>query len=251
MQRFGSLAAAIAGLSPQVMGAASAVIFAAGIFLQAQENRSNLAKAAALLDGPPPATEPAGMTTAAARHPFAEVSVTAQLDLSMVAPLVSEGEAGPVTAYLVPLLDPAAARIEDAEVLGLLLHRTPVLPAPEGAAEQGAFGPIVRLNGFVGDFGDLGAFGPLASEQLNGAWRDMPEGLPVLRSFDGARAAAYGPAWRHEISIFGFFAWPGGACGILALLLAAVRQPAAGRREAEEALTEDDRTVIEQTMAAA
>ena len=227
MQAFLKATLAFLGLNPFFLGAISAMIFAAGAVLQADQNRTNMAKVQALLDGPPPVVAAKDIGPAAAAHPFGEVSVKAQLDRSMEYDIVLTGDGPDRYGYMVPLVSADATGADTAEVFAVLLMDDAMMtmgpssgvdfgPRAEG---EGAFGPILMLNGMVGD---LGGFDGAVEEIFAGEFRDMPADLPVLRSFEGQRAAAYDPAWPFEMSIFGVFAWFGGAVGLYALFRSAV-----------------------------
>lgn len=235
------------GLNPFFLGAISALIFAAGAMLQGQENRTNVAKAHALRAGPPPVVAMDAAKAAAAAHPFAEVSVKAQLDMSMSYDIILEGSGADRFGFMVPLLADDAATAE-AEVLGILLMDDAGLteqdlgaidfgPRAEG---EGAFGPVLMLNGMIGDLGD---FDDAVAEIFAQEARPLPTDLPVLRSFEGERAAAYDPSWPFEVSIFGAFAWIGGIVGLYALMRSAIyfrpSEPGGQARDDAEGVPED------------
>ncbi len=224
MQAFLKLAISFLGLNPFVLAILSAGIFGTGIYLQIKENEANLSKADALLSGPPPAVPLEAIRAATEAHPYGEVTVQAQMATSMEQAFVVEGAEERTLTYMVPLLAADATEMDVRAVL--LIEDKPLagsgaatVDLGPGAQGEGDFGPVLLLNGMVGTIADIQ--GPLA-DVFSGEWSDVPADLPVLKSFEGDRAAAYGPSWPLETSIFGLFAWIGGAVGLYALVRSAV-----------------------------
>ena len=225
MRAFLGLAVSLLGMKPLVLAVLSPAIFTTGIVLQMKENDANLLKAEALLAGPPPAVPLSAIRPAQEAHPFGEVTLQAQMVASMEQAFVMEGEEVGTLTYLVPLVAADAERMEIGAVLliegkAIAAGRPPAVDLGPGVQAEGPFGPVVMLNGRVGAIGEL--TGP-AAEVFSGPWSHLPADLPVLTSFEGDRAGAYGPNWPLEISIFGLFAWIGGAVGLYGLFRTAVR----------------------------
>ncbi len=248
------LVLAFLGMNPFFLAAIALCTLGTGIYLQANENRSNLLKADALLSGPPDPVGPEAAAAAAAAHPFGEVTVRAQLDMTMDLTLSAGDKAEDRVGYAVPLL---AADATDPEILGVLLYDDKALTAeavdaiqfgPRAEAE-GSFGPVLMLNGMVGD---LGEFDRIVAEAFASEGRVLPEGVFVLREFQGNRAGAYNPAWPFETTIFGMFAWAAGAIGLYALVRSAIhirRRAAAGDQAAQD-IGDDDGALLADVMAA-
>lgn len=226
-------------LNPIALAAIAMGFFSLGIYLQAEENKSNLMKADALLAGPPAPVAVSQIKAAAAAHPFGEVMVQAQYDLTMNYELVLEGSDDARIGYMVPLVAVDTGDQQPAEVMAILLYDDPALTseavtdlmldiAPDA---EGPFGPILMLNGMVGSAGD---FDKAIEEVFALNERVLPAEVPVLRDFDGDRASAYNPDWPFEATIFGIFAWIGGAIGLFALFRSAVHL-SARRSEGQEA----------------
>lgn len=229
------------GLKPLYLAAIALSLFGAGIYLQADENKTNLMKADALLAGPPAPVAVGAAAQAAAAHPFGEVMVQAQLDMSMDYEITLTGDGADRVGYMVPLV---AADAETPEVLGVLLYDDKGL-TPDAVTDlmlgptldsdvEGAFGPVLMLNGMIGDMGD---FEKAVAEVFASEGRTLPADVPVLRSFEGDRVGAYDPDWPFEQSIFGIFAWLAGAVGLYALFRSAVRMR---KREADAPVALDD-----------
>lgn len=239
MQSYLKVISTLLRLRPLALGVLAFCVLGVGVALQLQENRTNLDKADALLAGPPAAVPVAAMLAAATGHPFKEVTVQAQLDLDMAYEMVLASDGAERSGYMVPLLDASAKSVGGTapDVLAMLLYDADDLapgdldtlllgPVPEA---EGPYGPIVMLNGMVGEPGD---FEDSVREIFALENRALPADFPVLREFQGDRAAAYGPDWTLPFTIFGFFAWIAGIIGIWAVIRSAFRaKPAAAPPE--------------------
>ncbi len=219
-------------LGPIPLGLIAAVLFGGGIWLQMQENRTNLAKAEALRAGPPPAVGLSNFNPVHDLHAFDEVAIRAQLDLTRDAELTIERRGTDDLAVMVPLLAVAATLGEDGvsapEVLGVALFTADDFGFDQltradlrgMANEFGVYGPILTLNGRLGDPGD---FADLIGQSFAESGAVLAPGALYVYPFLEGRVAAFGPDWPFETSIFGVFAWVAGAFGVLALLKFAFR----------------------------
>ena len=219
-------------LGPIPLGLIAAAFFGAGIWLQMQENQINLEKAEALLAGPPPAVNLSDFNPVHDIHPFDEVAIRAQLDLTRDAELTLERRGNDDLAVMVPLVAVDAVVPEEGEaapeVLGVALFTGEAFAFDDltrtdlrdMAREFGAFGPVLTLNGRLdgpGDFDDV-----LAQSFAQSGAVLAPDALHIYPYMEG-RVAAFDAAWPFQTSIFGAFAWIGGAFGVFALFKLAFR----------------------------
>lgn len=211
---------------PGALVVAAGLIFGAGAWLQGEVEAERDMLRQALAGAPPPTVAVEAFSASDHVGLADEVQVTAQIDLSMAQPVSVAGKTGEETAWMVPLLPTDAAPVEAryGEVLahmrsiGLVLPeaelrrraRAVAMPralgvalipadasgdgpavAPEtlarGALGQGYHGPIVVLNGTLGD---EVPFRPAVAAAFDTVGRGLASGFITIEPYVGGRAAA-------------------------------------------------------------
>lgn len=208
-------------LLPPLLGLAAVSVLMVGIWLQKQANDERALRAEAYLAGPPVSVP---LDTFAPRRdasPYGEARLTAQLDIA-AARRVSGAETGaPGLAIPLHRLDAT----EGAAPVGLALFAgkgySELRVTPEGlaamAAHRGPIGPVVELNGWLGDPGEF-------DRVLTSPTMVRAAAGHVIHPFVAGRRAAFLPEPEEEGTVFGRLARIAGGFGLAALVLAALRR---------------------------